>query len=96
MARPLPEQEAPRSPRRESMTHPLHPIHLTVDELSAYRSAVIACAAPSERHTAERLLGQLASLEAAGRAAERLRFVPAAPSAPLAMRALAHLRAGAR
>jgi len=69
-----------------------HVIQLSVDELSAFRAAVIACAAHSERGTAERLLGQLASLEARGRQVSRLQFVPAAPSAPLALRALAHLR----
>jgi hypothetical protein len=70
-----------------------HLIQLGVDELAAYRAAVIACAGREERRTAERLLGQLASLEPRGPAVSPLQFVPAATSVPLAFRALAHLRA---
>jgi hypothetical protein len=78
--------------RHRSMRKPRHLITLSVDELSAFRAAVIACAAQSEHGMAERLLGQLASLEASGQAVSRLEFVPAATNAPLALRALAHMR----
>ena len=69
-------------------------IALRAGELSAFRAAVIACALPHERERCERLLGQVASLEARadGHAAE-LRFAPSAGSVALARRALAHLRA---
>ena len=82
-----------REPPDASVADRRHLIQLGVDELSAYRAAVIACAGRDESRTAERLLGQLASLEPRGPAVSRLQFVPAATSAPLALRALAHLRA---
>ena len=78
------------------MAHRRHLIQLSVDELSAYRAAVIACAGREERRVAERLLGQVASLEPRESAVDRIQFIPAATSAPLALRALAHLRQGLR
>jgi hypothetical protein len=81
--------------QRQSMHKPRHLIQLRVHELSAYRAAVIACAGQTERGNAERLLGQIASLEAQRQGDGRLQFVPAATSAALASRALAHLRGNA-
>ena len=60
-------------------------------DLAAFRAAVIACAEPAERGHSERLLGQLASLEAAA-TAEQLSFTPAAATSALAHRAFAHLQ----
>jgi hypothetical protein len=56
---------------------------------------VISCARPEERDQCERLLGQLASLEARS-AGPTLEFVPGPLSAPLARRAFARLRAERR
>jgi hypothetical protein len=68
-------------------------ITLQMHELPAYRAAVIVCAHADERERCERLLGQLASLEAQGDAAvSQLRFAPPSRSAVLARRALEHLR----
>jgi hypothetical protein len=71
-------------------------IQLGADELSAYRAAIVACARREERRVAERLLGQVASLEPNEPAVSQIQFIPAATSAPLALRALAHLRGGSR
>ena len=68
------------------------PITLQPDELPTYRAAVIACASPTESASCERLLGQLASLQAAAADGTCLAFIPAARSATLAYRALAALR----
>jgi hypothetical protein len=66
-------------------------ITLRADDLPAFRSAVIACAHPAEREHCERLLGQLASLEARAPAA-MLEFIPGRTTAQLARRALEHLQ----
>jgi hypothetical protein len=79
-----------------SMPESRYRIELDADELAAYPAAVIACARRGERRTAERLLGQVASLEARAQPVRRLEFVPAAASAALASRALDHLRRDAR
>jgi hypothetical protein len=63
---------------------------LKTAELPAFRAAVIACAEPAERRHSERLLGQLASLEAAA-TEDELSFAPAAATSGLARRAFAHL-----
>jgi hypothetical protein len=68
------------------------PITLQPDELPTYRAAVIACASTTESASCERLLGQLASLEAAAANGTCLAFIPAARSAALAYRALGALR----
>jgi hypothetical protein len=68
------------------------PITLQPEELPTYRAAVIACASTAESASCERLLGQLASLEAAAADGTCLAFIPAARSAALAYRALAALR----
>jgi hypothetical protein len=73
-----------------------HLIQLGADELSAYRAAIIACARREERRVAERLLGQVASLEPREPAVSQIQFIPPATSTPLALRALAHLREGSR
>jgi hypothetical protein len=73
------------------MADPATSIQLPASDLSAYRTWVISCASPEEREQCERLLGQLASLEARATSAT-LEFVPGPRSAPLANRALAHLR----
>lgn len=65
-------------------------ITLAAADVAAFRSAVIACAAPSEQKQCERLLGQLASLEAHA-AGQRLRFIPPRDARALARRAAAHL-----
>jgi hypothetical protein len=70
-------------------------ITLAPGELPAYRSAVIACAGPGEHERCERLLGQLASLEAQATAAI-LQFVPGPSTAPLARRAFDRLDGGRR
>jgi hypothetical protein len=54
-------------------------ITLRADELAGYRAAVIACSRYEERELCERLLGQLASLEAQALAADpdaELTFAP--------------------
>ena len=69
-------------------------ITLRTADLASFRAAVIACAEPADRHRCERLLGQLASLEAA-LTTDALRFRPARTTSALARRALEHLeRAG--
>jgi hypothetical protein len=67
-------------------------INLGIDEVAAYRAAVIACALPEERERCERLLGQLASVEArAAIHSARLQFAPGRRTAQLAHRALSML-----
>jgi hypothetical protein len=71
-------------------------ITLRASELVGYRAAVIACSRPDESGLCERLLGQIASLEAQSVADARdaeLTFAPPAGGAMLAQRALEHLRA---
>ena len=68
------------------------PITLRPDELPTFRAAVIACTSTAERESCERLLGQIASLEAAT-SDGRVAFVPPPRSAALAYRAVAVLRA---
>jgi hypothetical protein len=63
---------------------------LRTADLPALRAAVIACAQPAECRHSERLLGQLASLEAAA-TEDEISFAPAAATSGLARRALAHL-----
>jgi alpha-D-ribose 1-methylphosphonate 5-triphosphate synthase subunit PhnH len=80
-------RQAPAAPMADdSRTITLH-----ADDVPAFRSAIIACARPVERERCERLLGQLASLEAATPAAT-LQFIPARTTALLARRALEHLQ----
>jgi hypothetical protein len=68
-------------------------IALRGDELAAYRAAVVVCALPDERECCERLLGQLASVEAReAMPSARLEFAPGRRTARLAHRALAMLR----
>jgi hypothetical protein len=68
-------------------------ITLKRTELATYRAAVISCAQDSERDDCERLLGQLASLEAAGPAGDASVTFTAPPGARrLASRALEHMR----
>jgi hypothetical protein len=73
------------------MAHDARTIILPMADLPAFRAAVIACADPGDRHRCERLLGQLASLEAAATNAT-LRFVPSPTTERLARRASEHLR----
>jgi hypothetical protein len=73
------------------MAHDSRTITLHAADIAAFRASVIACAHPSEAEHCERLLGQLASLEAQGPAGT-IRFVPGGRTAPLARRALAHLQ----
>jgi hypothetical protein len=71
-------------------------ITLRADELEGFRAAVIACSRAEERELCERLLGQLASLEAQALSAapdEELTFAPPRGGTVLARRALEHLRA---
>jgi hypothetical protein len=68
------------------------PITLRQDELGAYRAAVIASASNADREACERLLGQLASLEAAAPAGCCLAFLPQPRSHALAHRALRAMR----
>ena len=72
-------------------------ITLQASELVGYRAAVIACSQQDERELCERLLGQIASLEAAqtvaGQRDTELTFAPPAGGAALAQRALEHLHA---
>ena len=78
------------------MTERVLRITLHARELPGYRSAVIACSREDERDLCERLLGQLASLEAQAFDADpgaELTFVPPPGGARLAHRALEHLRA---
>jgi len=70
-------------------------IRLRADELVGYRAAVIACSPADARELCERLLGQLASLEAQAIGVPpdtELNFVPPAGGLQLARRALEHLR----
>jgi hypothetical protein len=71
-------------------------ITLRADELVGYRAAVIACAHAEERDLCERLLGQLASLEAQALSADpatMFTFAPPPGGAQLARRAVEQLRA---
>ena len=71
-------------------------ITLSASELPGYRAAVIACSREHELELCERLLGQLASLEAQAFDADpdaELTFAPPAGGLRLAQRALEHLRA---
>jgi hypothetical protein len=70
----------------------LLPIMLRPHELSAYRAAVTECSSAAEREACERLLGQLASLEAATARAACVAFFPAPRNAAVAYRALAAMR----
>ena len=65
-------------------------ITLRTADLASFRAAVIACAGRADRHRCERLLGQLASLEAVA-TTQTLRFTPARATSALARRALEHL-----
>ena len=65
-------------------------IILAAGDLPAFRAAVIACTEPAEHGRCERLLGQLASLEA-GATNATVRFVPHRDTTTLARRALAQL-----
>lgn len=70
-------------------------ITLRADELAGYRAAVIACAREEERELCERLLGQIASLEAQAAAADpaaKFTFAPPPGGAKLAHRAVDSLR----
>jgi hypothetical protein len=73
------------------MADDAHMLTLRTADLAAFRAAVIACAEPGERRRCERLLGQLASVEAAANG-ELVRFAPAGATSVLARRALAHLK----
>lgn len=69
---------------------------LRADELAGYRAAVIACSRADERDLCERLLGQLASLEAQALLADpatQFTFAPPPGGLALARRAVEHLRA---
>jgi hypothetical protein len=70
------------------------PVTITLGraDIPAFRAAVIACTEPADRQRCERLLGQVASLEATATGAT-VRFVAAGDTAPLARRAQEHLRA---
>jgi hypothetical protein len=71
-------------------------ITLRTHELPGYRAAVIACTRPEELELCERLLGQLASLEAQALDATpdvQLSFAPPPGGAGLARRAVEQLRA---
>jgi hypothetical protein len=71
-------------------------ITLRAQELPGYRAAVIACSRSDELELCERLLGQLASLEAQALYATpdvQLSFAAPPGGADLARRAVAHLRA---
>jgi len=72
------------------MTDDATTITLAPDDLSAFRAAVIACAGPADHERCERLLGQLASLEARANHT-MLRFIPSRETRTLARRAVAHL-----
>jgi hypothetical protein len=67
-----------------------------VDELAGFRAAIIASREPGEDEVCERLLGQLASLEARAIDADpgaELMFAPPPGGTALARRALEHLHA---
>jgi hypothetical protein len=71
-------------------------ITLRADELPGYRAAVIASSRYEERELCERLLGQLASLEAQALGADsaaELSFAPPPGGSALAHRAVQYLRA---
>jgi len=70
-------------------------ITLRADELAGFRASVIACSQSDERALCERLLGQIASLEAQARLADPatpFTFAPPPGGADLARRAVEHLR----
>ena len=78
------------------MTERFPRITLRASELPGYRAAVIACSRDDEHELCERLLGQLASLEAQAFGADpsaEFSFVPPSGGLRLAQRALEHLRA---
>jgi hypothetical protein len=69
-------------------------ITLRADELAPYRAAVIACSYGEDSEACERLLGQLASLEALARCVEPetpFTFAPPPGGARLARAAVEHL-----
>ena len=71
-------------------------IILQAHELPGYRAAVIACSRDDERELCERLLGQIASLEAQALDSDpqaELTFTPPPGGGALARRAVEHLRA---
>ena len=68
------------------------PIVLGAAELPTYRAAVISCSTIADKERCERLLGQIASLEAQRRLGDVLTFIPPARTSDLAYRALARLR----
>jgi hypothetical protein len=71
-------------------------ITLRADELTGYRAAVIGCSRVEERELCERLLGQIASLEAQALDADpatEFTFAPPRGGAQLARRAVEQLRA---
>lgn len=71
-------------------------ITLRADELAGYRAAVIACSRADEPELCERLLGQLASLEAQALSVApdtQFTFAPSGRALGLARRALEHLHA---
>jgi hypothetical protein len=87
---------APDGESRSGVTQRLPRITLRVDELEGFRAAVIACSREDEHDLCERLLGQLASLEAQTFGADpdtELTFAPPSGGLRLAQRALEHLRA---
>ena len=65
---------------------------LRADELAGYRAAVIICAEDEDRDACERLLGQLATLEAQAREGDELSFTAPPGAQDLANRAFTHLR----
>ena len=69
-------------------------ITLRADELAAYRAAVIACSHGEDRELCERLLGQIASLEALAHAVgpdTPFTFAPPPGGVRLARLAVEHL-----
>jgi hypothetical protein len=79
------------APAAPTMADHTMPIELPAPDAAAYRNAVIDCARPGEREQCERLLGQLASVEAPAASSGTLRFIPWRDTADLARRALAQL-----
>lgn len=69
----------------------IHPLTVRASELQHYRAAVIECMEPQEREACERLLGQLAFLEAGPggtSGADEVTFSAPPDSTELARRAL--------
>jgi hypothetical protein len=79
------------TPRCLPMADVTTTISLAAADLPAFRTAVVECIVPAEHERCERLLGQLASLEARATNA-MLRFVPAPGTHSLAFPALARLQ----